>query len=410
MRFDNGNELEKQTIDITPLIDIIFLLVMFFAVSTSFISGADLQSLRDNLSSLTTDKSNLDNELGLLKSDLDEKAQEEQLLRQLLAEQQQEAASLDDVKTNLEGQNTELQSQLAVLQGLLASKDSDLAEVRSSSRLQQEESEDQLQQALQSIEALNQKLAAQQSELLASQEDLDTREVLLQKLIAEKAAELNGLKVKLESAESSSIDLRQQLLQSQREIEESKSATAAQQLQSQSRIEILEAELTKFRGLADLDQEKLLRAVEAQEMLNERMSTYLDDNSLGISRDEQKITLQLADKILFSSGSPDIKPGGLEVLRDLGDLISGQIEGLEILVGGHTDNIPVSSSRSAVSDNWGLSAARAVNVVRFFEDELGVNPQLMAAVGYGEFRPIADNDTAAGRSRNRRIEIVLLPK
>lgn len=410
MRFDDGTELDKQTIDITPLIDIIFLLVMFFAVSTSFISGTDLQALRDRLSGLTSTNTDLDSRLGLLQSDVDRQSQEEELLKQLLAEQQAETASLGDARSSLESQNSGLLSQLAVLQGLLTNKESDLESARMESKLLAENSEEQLQQVLTSVEALNQKLAMQQKELLASEESLDAKEVLLQKLIAEKAAELNGLKVKLESAEASSIDLRQQLLQSQRQIDEGKSSSDSTILQANSRIEILEAELSKFRGLADLDQEKLQKAVVAQELLNERMSSYLDDNSLGISRDQQKITIQLADKILFSSGSPDIKPGGLDVLRNLGDLISGQIEGLEILVGGHTDNIPVSGSRKIINDNWGLSAARAVNVVRFFEEELGVKPNLMAAVGYGEFRPIADNGTAQGRSRNRRIEIVLLPK
>lgn len=63
-----------------------------------------------------------------------------------------------------------------------------------------------------------------------------------------------------------------------------------------------------------------------------------------------------------------------------------------------------------MADNWGLSAARAVNVVRFFEEELDIEPGRMSAVGYGQYRPISENETRAGRARNRRIEIVLIPR
>ena len=66
--------------------------------------------------------------------------------------------------------------------------------------------------------------------------------------------------------------------------------------------------------------------------------------------------------------------------------------------------------RSPLADYWGLSAARAVNVVRFFEEKVGISSDRIAAVGYGEHRPVGDNSTAAGRALNRRIEIVLLPR
>ena len=62
-----------------------------------------------------------------------------------------------------------------------------------------------------------------------------------------------------------------------------------------------------------------------------------------------------------------------------------------------------------LDSNWSLSSARAVNVVRFLENEVGISPEKLAAAGYGEHQPIADNRTAAGRARNRRIEIVLVP-
>ncbi|MCH9673999.1 MAG: OmpA family protein, partial [Gammaproteobacteria bacterium] len=118
----------------------------------------------------------------------------------------------------------------------------------------------------------------------------------------------------------------------------------------------------------------------------------------------------LSDRILFDSGSADIKPAGLNILRRVGEVLKSRIGDLEVQVGGHTDNVPIRNRAGALGTNWGLSSARAVNVVRFFETELGINPLLLSAVGYSEHRPIADNATGAGRARNRRIEIVLLPR
>ena len=110
-----------------------------------------------------------------------------------------------------------------------------------------------------------------------------------------------------------------------------------------------------------------------------------------------------------ASGSPNIKPEGLDVLKNIGTILKERMGQLDILIGGHTDNIPVSVGEG-LADNWGLSAARAVNVVRFFEKEVGIDPSRVAAVGYGEHRPVGDNATRAGRAQNRRIEIVLLPR
>ncbi|MDR1560313.1 MAG: OmpA family protein, partial [Clostridiales bacterium] len=75
-------------------------------------------------------------------------------------------------------------------------------------------------------------------------------------------------------------------------------------------------------------------------------------------------------------------------------------------VEGHTDNIPISTAQFA--SNWELSAARATTVVRLLVDMAGIPPEKMSAVGYGEYKPVADNSTAEGRGKNRRVDIILL--
>ncbi len=121
-----------------------------------------------------------------------------------------------------------------------------------------------------------------------------------------------------------------------------------------------------------------------------------------------RITVTMVDKILFKSGESDLSPQGEEVLRKLGAVFKG-LDKL-IQVSGHADNTPVRSDlKELFPTNWELSTARATNVVRFLQDEVGVRPRQLMAAGYGEYRPVASNKTVNGRAKNRRIEILLLP-
>lgn len=115
------------------------------------------------------------------------------------------------------------------------------------------------------------------------------------------------------------------------------------------------------------------------------------------------IQLTLNDSLLFTSGSAEITgPGKALLLR-----ISRVIKPLErhIRVEGHTDNIPIQTNR--YPSNWELSTERAINVVQIFIQAGGILPQHLSAVGYGDVKPKASNDTAHSRSRNRRVEIIL---
>ena len=87
------------------------------------------------------------------------------------------------------------------------------------------------------------------------------------------------------------------------------------------------------------------------------------------------------------------------------------LEGRQIIVEGHTDTVPISAAgRDKFPTNWELSTTRAVNVVRYIQRAADIPPSKLSSVGYGEYRPIADNDTSEGRALNRRIEIVLMPE
>ena len=430
MKLDDGLELEKQSLDMTPLIDIIFLLVLFFAVSTSFISGEDLEKLKSNLVDTTSDREALNLQLLTAQTKALESSEETELLRLLLEQEQTKVQSLEQSSQDASIRSDQLVADLAVLQGLLDDKteELELEQQESSSRIANSQAD--LDTALQSIEALTQELAVKEKEFLDSKSSIDAEAVLLQKLIAERAAEISNLEIKLTQSDEARLLLESELksvqLAKENEIKQLKeqqdsSETARlsnedlikslqQQLaDSKESIKILDTELEKFRILSQADRQQLEKTLEAQETLRTGLSDYLESNSLGIVRDGNNITLQLSDKILFASGSADLKPEGLEVLASLGLELADQLTDLNLEVGGHTDSVPINTA-STYTDNWGLSVARAVNVVRFFESTVGLDPQKMNALGFGQYSPVADNTTAEGRALNRRIEIVLVPR
>ena len=105
----------------------------------------------------------------------------------------------------------------------------------------------------------------------------------------------------------------------------------------------------------------------------------------------------------FDSGQATIRPEIFPILDIIGSAI-GSLPGAQVSVEGHTDNVPIRTAQ--FQDNWALSTARATNILRYFVYTLGViEPDRIQAVGHGEYRPIADNTTAEGMQRNRRVEI-----
>jgi len=139
--------------------------------------------------------------------------------------------------------------------------------------------------------------------------------------------------------------------------------------------------------------------------LEDEMRTDLESKDVTISNLKGKLTVNILDRVMFDSGEAVMKPDGESVLRKIAALLTAHPE-LKIQVIGHTDNVPI---RNRFPSNWELSAARALAAVHFLTDKAAVDPRRVGAAGYGEYRPIADNATAEGRARNRRIAITILP-
>lgn len=125
---------------------------------------------------------------------------------------------------------------------------------------------------------------------------------------------------------------------------------------------------------------------------------------MNLIKDRRGTVIRVADSMAFETGQAEILPEFSEKLDKIADLIAGIPNYIQ--VEGHTDNIPIKTP--VYPSNWELSTARAMNIVRYFMDHHSLDPQRFSVAGYGEFRPIDTNDTAEGRAKNRRVEIVIL--
>ncbi len=141
------------------------------------------------------------------------------------------------------------------------------------------------------------------------------------------------------------------------------------------------------------------------EMISEKMQNFVAQNGLNdsvkVGQDENGVSLSIQDVVLFDTGSADVRMETQSVMRELGALVAEF--GMPVVVAGHTDNQPISTV--LYPSNWELSSARASTVTRIILDQ-GLEPSFIHVEGFGENKPIADNETAEGRADNRRVELL----
>lgn len=250
---------------------------------------------------------------------------------------------------------------------------------------------------------------------------LETEYQQLEERLRRKREENNDLNNKLTEVLQDNSALQQDILRARADLERmeklyiSKNEKAGEAM-AQMRATIDDLEKQNRNLTRKLEREREAR----QEQVSELKGTYdqlvgklqqeIERGEITISELEGKLTVNMVERIIFASGEAEIKPQGLEVLRQVGNILK-DVENKAIRIEGHTDNVPISSRlQETFPTNWELSAARAINVVRFLREKIGIPGEKLFACGFGKFRPIADNDTAEGRARNRRIQIVLVPE
>jgi Flagellar motor protein len=182
--------------------------------------------------------------------------------------------------------------------------------------------------------------------------------------------------------------------------------------ENRQKVADLEAENSKLRDnvaqLMEKSQEVEAASQTYKELLQE-MKGEIAQGQVTITELKGKLTMDVVDKILFASGESAVKKEGLAVLKRVVDILKN-VKDKNIRIEGHTDNVKITSRLAKVyPTNWELSAARAINVSKYLQQQ-GIDPKILSATAFGEYQPLADNATAEGRAKNRRIAIILLPK
>lgn len=132
------------------------------------------------------------------------------------------------------------------------------------------------------------------------------------------------------------------------------------------------------------------------------------ENDLSVKVKNGKVYVSLAEQLLFASGSTEVDKKGVGALQQLSKAIKDQKD-IQVMIEGHTDNVQFSKKAPNMEDNWDLSVLRATSITKILVKS-GMSPQQVSAAGRGEFSPVAPNDNAANKAKNRRTEIIVTPK
>ncbi len=133
----------------------------------------------------------------------------------------------------------------------------------------------------------------------------------------------------------------------------------------------------------------------------------MDDEDIEVNVEKGVVFISIADKLLFKSGSYDVTDNAKTVLGKVAVVVKAKPD-FEVMVEGHTDNVPVNNT--VLVDNWDLSVKRATSVVRVLQNDFKIAPERLIAAGRSFYVPLASNDNVAGKAKNRRTRIVVLPK
>ena len=165
-------------------------------------------------------------------------------------------------------------------------------------------------------------------------------------------------------------------------------------------IASLASEVERLRALKAQDDQDLNRA---RRELEEKLK---GQEGVTVSQDERGLVVTFISEVLFDSGKADLRSESKPLIHTVSETIQEE-SSRNIGIEGHTDNVPIKLSKW--KSNWELSTSRAVSVLHYLESS-GIAPVRMRATGFGEYHPVASNESSNGRQNNRRVEIIFLPK
>ncbi len=247
--------------------------------------------------------------------------------------------------------------------------------------------------------------------------DLQTNYTQLQTKHSALQEEYNGVKVKLAEYTSDSKSLAARLAEEQQRNKELKEAYAKLQGSYQSNVQQGNVNISKLVDEINASNKFIKQLVDAKtksDSLNQVLTNKLtrslsrtEANDVDVQVIKGVVYISLADNMLYKSGSYEIGERAGETLSKIAKIIT-DYKDYDVLVEGNTDNVPISQKN--IRNNWDLSALRASSVVQALQTRYGVDPKRLTAAGRGEYNPVASNDSAVGKQRNRRTQIIITPK
>ncbi|PIP19743.1 MAG: hypothetical protein COT38_03880 [Candidatus Omnitrophica bacterium CG08_land_8_20_14_0_20_41_16] len=146
----------------------------------------------------------------------------------------------------------------------------------------------------------------------------------------------------------------------------------------------------------------------AKKLLEDRLGQEISDKQVKLEMMEKGLVITVVGDLLFDSGKAKIKEKAYSLLDKVSSVLKDNVADFNIGIEGYTDNVQIKYSNW--KSNWELSTARSLSVLHFLVNEKGISPERISAIGFGEYHPVASNDTREGRKLNRRVEIVIQPK
>lgn len=232
------------------------------------------------------------------------------------------------------------------------------------------------------IEKLRDRVQSIENRSQKKQEELDRARVSSRKL----QEKVNRMEEEQTQLEESRQELRNQVEQQQKQLQKQREEIRSVRSRLEERSKQVQELKTEREKIAEEFREKLDKAT--------------------VRQDERGVVVNIQEKVLFDLGKAEVKPRARQTLGSVASVLQNYPD-REIHVEGHTDTLPISTRR--FPSNWELSAQRALNVLKFLTERHGLSRDRIAAVAYGEYRPLVPNTSPENRRRNRRVEIVLLP-
>lgn len=356
----------------------------------------DITALEGRLETVRDELARAHDELTAARSDISRLDQENRDLRSQFDERRDAARSLDDCEAELarvEAALHEANIRLAELEAAAATNATKpVHDALEACRKNAAETAAELDKAKMEIAALREEVETLRAGANTEAAGTDTKATRCEEDMA-------ALKQELASVRSERDEIAGQLVTMQE----------ARQQVADKLAECQESRLAATRGQDEL--QSTLRDMKSEyQNLVDSLRQEIGEKSVVIEQIEDRLSINILGEILFSLGSRRLRPEGRELLADVAENLS-PAPGDVVYVIGHTDTVPIAAEfRDIFPSNWDLSAARAASVARYLLEREKIDPERIAVMGMAEHHPIADNDTAKGRARNRRVEILIGPE